>query len=49
MIFMFDSDRTENDSVRKKFIRTDFLFIDYKGRQYLHEMGATVHRLSSEY
>ena len=46
---MFDSDSTGNDSVRKKLIRTDFLFIDYKGRQYLHEIEATVHHLSSEY
>ena len=37
-IFMFNSDRTENGSVRKKFIRTDFLFIDYRRKQCLHKI-----------
>ena len=41
--FIFNSHRMGKDSVRKKFIRTDFLSIDYKGRKCLHKIGAFAH------
>ena len=30
--FKLNSNRTGNDSIMKQFIRSKFLFIDYKGR-----------------
>ena len=47
-LLMFNSDRTGNYSVRRKFIRTYFLFIDNKGRQCLHKIGAIDFKLASK-
>ena len=47
--FMYNSTRTGNNSVKKTSTRTDFLFINYKGRQCLHKIGAAVHHFDSKY